>query len=234
MVYNSYLIEQDSGGQLRVRSIDMEKEHEIFENFIVIEGLDGAGTTTQLKLLERRLKGYKIPFCCTCEPTRGLIGKVIRSVLRGKCRVNPYSLALLFAADRTEHVEDPGEGIAARVKRGELIISDRYLFSSLAYQSVQCGFEKVLSLNERFPLPSHLIFIDTPPEVCQQRLDQRGKRDLFDGLSFQEKVYQFYFRGIDYFTDSSMKVHRIEGDQPSAIIFQSLWDLLCELPILKA
>ena len=119
---------------------------EIVTNFIVFEGLDGAGTTTQANLLEEKYNSLNIPCINSCEPTRGFIGKAIREVLSGDIKVASGTIAKLFVSDRHEHLYNPKDGILSRCKAGDFVISDRYLFSSLAYQSLDYGFDNVMEL----------------------------------------------------------------------------------------
>jgi dTMP kinase len=184
---------------------------EVLDGFVVLEGLDGAGTTTQMELLESALTSRGRRCHTTWEPTDGPLGQEIRRALRRQKAVHPLTLAFLFAADRNEHVHEPQSGILAHLARGELVITDRYLFSSLAYQSEQCGFEYVLSLNSLFPLPRDLVFVDTPVSVCQQRLRSRGQAELFDGESMQRRVLAHYERALSLFPDSGMRLHRVDG-----------------------
>lgn len=135
----------------------MITKSEIIRGFIVFEGLDGAGTTTQAGLLEKKFKEEGITCSAGFEPTDNFIGKIIRRILRGEEEVAPGTLAKLFAADRHEHLYNNSSGIIARCRRGEIVISDRYLFSSLAYQSIIFGFDRVLKLNSEYPLPEHLF-----------------------------------------------------------------------------
>jgi dTMP kinase len=205
----------------------------VLENFIVLEGLDGAGTTTQLGLLDRALKRARVPHCCTFEPTRGPIGRLIKDVLHGRAHAAPYTMALLYAADRKEHLDRPRQGMRSRLARGELVVSDRYLFSSLAYQSIENDFETVLALNRAFPLPAHLYFIDTSPEVCRQRMARRRRAELFDGLEFQRRVYDAYGRAFREFADSAMVVHRLDGGLSTRDLLHAIWTDLKKLPIFK-
>jgi dTMP kinase len=143
----------------------------------------------------------------------------------------PATIAMLYAADRHEHVNAPETGILARVSRGELVISDRYIFSSLAYQSVECGFDFVFGLNSSFPLPRCLIFIDTPVEVSQKRLSGRGKAELFDGQPFQARVRENYLAAIERYRSSGMEISIIKGDKPKEDIHEEIWKILSGLPI---
>jgi dTMP kinase len=199
--------------------------HSIQENFVVLEGLDGAGTTTQLKLLDERLTGGGVPHWATWEPTDGPVGRLLRSVLARETPALPRTVALLYAADRSEHTGGP-EGILARSARGELVISDRYLFSSLAYQGVENDHDYVAALNGGFPLPHTVFFLDTPVEVCQRRLSGRGKKELFDARAFQERVRERYLSTFESFRGSGMRTLVIDGDRSPEEIHRELWESL--------
>lgn len=208
-------------------------EPQVLDNFIVLEGLDGAGTTTQLKLIDRKLDTLAIPHTCTSEPTDGFIGLVLRSILEKRIKAQNKTVALLYAADRNEHLWEPERGMAARLKKGDLVICDRYLFSSLAYQSLFCGFEYVLSLNREFPLPRHLVFIDTPAELSQQRLKERRERELFDDTEIQPQLLAGYRRTFSLYSQTEMRIHRLDGSRPPEEVFKEFWRIVQTLPMVK-
>ncbi|MBN1834434.1 MAG: dTMP kinase [Spirochaetales bacterium] len=219
---------------------------EVLDNFVVLEGLDGSGTTTQLRLLDDRMGAAGIPHFCTGEPTAGRIGRLIRDILTRQESAEPQTVALLFAADRSEHLHEPAAGILARLERGELVVSDRYLFSSLAYQSLGCPFEYVRELNRPFPLPRLVLFIDTPVAVSQERLARRQAarppggpafpaeaQELFDGAGIQEEVLRAYERAFALFEPAPMEVHRVDGGASTEEVFENIWKILRGLPILR-
>ena len=197
----------------------------------MLEGLDGSGTTTQMGLLSERLTREGRQHAATWEPTDGAVGRLLRSILARETKAHPATIALLYAADRNEHIRAPQTGIEARVKKGEIVICDRYLFSSLAYQSIECGIEFVLGLNDGFPLPLCLIFIDTPVDVCQERLALRGKEELYDGFEFQSRVRESYLKEIERFRGSGMHIAILDGDRPAGLIHGEVWKILSLLPI---
>lgn len=188
----------------------MVENIEVLKNFIVLEGLDGSGTTTQLNMLGRRLSDCGEKVFTTCEPSPLPSGRLIRRVLEKEILVEPETLARLFSADRYEHLYNKEDGIRRHLNDGELVISDRYLFSSLAYQSLGCGFELVKDLNP-YPLPEYLIYVDLTPEVCRQRMKNRDLEELFEGDKIQMKIIENYERGMAAFPDSGMKFVRIDG-----------------------
>ena len=194
----------------------------VLPGFVAIEGLDGAGTTTQLRLVADEL-GRRGRRCHpSCEPTAGPIGRLLRSALRRETAVQPRTMALLFAADRAEHLYDPRDGVLAHLGAGELVLTDRYLFSSLAYQSEACGFDYVLALNADYPLPEHLVFVDTPLEICQQRVRSRGDAELYDAAQTQRTVLANYERAIRLFPESPMRRHRIDGSRSAEEICREI------------
>ena len=144
----------------------------------------------------------------------------------------PLTVALLFAADRHQHLAGP-DGVIERSERGELVVSDRYLFSSLAYQSIECGFRRVLELNEDFPLPELLVFLDTPVAVSQARLDRRISRELYDESGFQARVREGYFQAIEHFEGAGMRVLVLDGERSPEDIHESIWTETARLPIHK-
>lgn len=150
--------------------------------FIVFEGLDGSGQSTQAKLLKASLNNAIL----TKEPR--LENKVIRQVLDSKKKLNPKILQELFAQDREEHLE---QEIIPALKQNKTVICDRYAFSSFAYGGVNVDLDYLLEINKEFLMPDIVFFLDTKPEICLQRIKTRGdKRTLFEKKQVLEKVYQ--------------------------------------------
>lgn len=210
-----------------------KNENHILKNFIVLEGLDGSGTSTQTDLLAQKLKQRNIPFYKTYEPTHNQIGLLIHTVLEKKMMMDDRSLAYLFAADRNEHLYSGKQSVLNQLKQNKLVICDRYLFSSLAYQSITCDFDFVFELNSIFPLPQHLIFLDTTPKICEQRLNSRKDRQIFENITFQKQVLKAYNKAFNYFAKSDMKIHRLNGNENTQQIHSSIWKIIQSLPIVK-
>jgi len=192
----------------------------IQKHFWVLEGLDGAGTTTQLRYLEKYLasKGEKV--FCTAEPTVYETGKFIRQVLGGSIKVPQSTVAYLFAADRDNHLNNPEYGILSHIKKGDLVISDRYFFSSLAYQSIGFDFNRVIELNSSFPYPEVVIFIDTPLESCIDRIDSRGQaKEIYERIDYQKQVLENYERVFSSLPKDCCLI-RVDGSQTREEIFE--------------
>ena len=204
---------------------------EIINNFLVFEGLDGAGTTTQADLLAEKCNSFNIPCINSCEPTRGFIGRAIREVLSGDIKVASGTIAKLFVSDRHEHLYNPEDGILSRCKAGNFVISDRYLFSSLAYQSLDYGFDNVLELNSTFPLPEHLFFLDVPAEICQQRLSSRDLIEIYEDHALQVNILANYKKSLDLYSDSGMHIHILDGTLDKYELGKIIWSKLNTDPI---
>ncbi|MEO8801705.1 MAG: dTMP kinase [Polyangiaceae bacterium] len=170
--------------------------------FVVIEGIDGAGTTTQVARLVDRLRKDKIDARATREPSDGPVGTLIRQVLSGRVVVPGgrapgwTTMALLFAADRVDHVEAE---IDPALERGAVIISDRYDASSLAYQSVtsggggQAAVDWIVELNRRARRPDLTIVLDVPADVAANRREARGEpAQLYEHNEVQRQLVVFY------------------------------------------
>jgi len=193
--------------------------NKILQNFYVLEGLDGAGTTTQSKLIESYLLSKQVPFFLTFEPTSSQLGQTARKILQGKIKTTPLALAFQFCADREDHINNKENGIIAKLNEGKKVISDRYFYSSLAYQSLGATYEKVKKLNN-FPSPEYIFFLDTPCEVCINRIDNRGdSKEIFEEIEVLKKVKSNYERAFSEL-DEKVKLIRIDGTLPKEKIFE--------------
>lgn len=184
----------------------------VLKNFIVFEGIDGAGTSTQIKKL---VESNPDLFVATAEPTTGETGKFLRKMLAGDFTVDEKTNAYLFAADRCEHIFGKG-GVKELCESGKIVVSDRYFFSSMAYQSVSCGEELPKLLNSPFPLPEYLFFFEINPEISLARVNSRNeKKEIYEKLDVQKKIAAQYEKVISsYEKDSSasgMKIIRINA-----------------------
>jgi dTMP kinase len=174
--------------------------------FICIEGLDGCGKTTQAKLLVKKMrKSHNAVY--TAEPSRGKIGAFIRkSCLYGEKRLSSVVEALLFAADRLEHVENE---VLPALNQGRLVVSDRYVYSSLAYQGAAgLSLEWIEKINEHALRPDFAIFIDVDPKIVMQRL--KPNKSVMENLATQRKVREVYLKYV-----AKGELTRIDGDKPT-------------------
>ncbi len=181
--------------------------------FICIEGLDGCGKTTQTKLLVEKLRqNYNAVY--TAEPSCGKIGTFIRkSILYGENRATSFAEALLFAADRVEHVENE---VLPALRQGKLVISDRYVYSSLAYQGAAgLSLDWIERVNEHALRPELAIFIDVDPRAVMQRL--KPVKSVMENLETQQKVRQVYLKFVE-----RGDLTKIDGNKPKYMVAEEL------------
>jgi dTMP kinase len=210
-------------------------------NFIVIEGIDGAGTTTQVQLLCERFLARGLPVLPTREPTGGPIGALIRQALTHRFVVpglhgggRPPSwktMALLFAADRLDHLEAE---ILPNLMDGVTVISDRYDLSSLAYQSATAQEDgaEVLSwlrsLNRHARRPDLTLILDVPPEIAAQRRRNRAQAsELYELDELQRRLADAY-RGAEALLPEDRIVH-IDGSRTIPEIAEELAGIIGSL-----
>jgi len=161
--------------------------------FVVIEGIDGCGKSTVAKLLVGRIGNRAV---LTREPTDSQIGRAVRK--GDKEKISPYVDALLFMADRALH----SDAIAGMVKRGKLVVSDRYYHSTVAYQAAYLkrhfrgdAFKWLLDANLRISLrPNLTVLLVVPPELALRRISGRSKPSRFERLAFLEQVHKNYLK----------------------------------------
>jgi dTMP kinase len=177
--------------------------------FVVLEGIDGAGTTTQAKILHGYLDSRGINSVITNEPTDEPVGKLIRDVLSGRLSsprtgeritFSEKALCLLFAADRLEH----SRVIEAARSRGQAVVCDRYIHSSIAYQTLDPGItpQRVIEINKECSIPDVTFFLKVPVTECLRRLKNRKdtptvyeKKELLESINGNyEKTERLYMK----------------------------------------
>lgn len=197
----------------------------VLKNFIVFEGIDGSGTSTQIKKL-RDSNPQK--YIQTAEPTTGETGRFLRRILSGEIKVDEKTSTFLFAADRCEHLYGEN-GIIELLKQGKTIISDRYLFSSLAYQSVKCGKDLPRLLNSTFPLPEYLFYFEINPELSLARVTSRGeKKEIYENLETQKKTAGLYEEVIQEYEKNpqGMKIIRLDASKSIEEVYSFIQNIL--------
>ena len=182
--------------------------------FICIEGLDGSGKTTHTHKLIRNLQKEGFDAIYTTEPSRGELGTFIRSsVLEGKTRAPRVVEAVLFAVDRVEHLE---KDVKPALKQGRIVVSDRCIYSSLAYQGAAGLDINWIEEINRFALPADLtLYIDVPPEVVVKRI--RRKKSVMETLETQRRVQQVYLKYVN-----NKQMLPINGDRKRAEVEQDI------------
>jgi dTMP kinase len=183
-------------------------------SFIVIEGLDGSGKTTQATILAKRLsRRHKL--ILTAEPSQGKIGTFIRTACLYEEKRLPTEIeALLFAADRIEHIRNE---VKPALDEGKLVICDRYYYSSLAYQgSVGLSIDWIKTINTCALHPDFSVFIDVEPERVLNRLQRR--KSIMETLETQRKVREVYLKFVE-----EGELIRVDGDKPREVLAEVLY-----------
>jgi len=158
--------------------------------FIVFEGLDGAGSSTQIELLSQALKKKGRNVIITKEPTNNIIGGLIRGQLTKDWNSSMECLQLLFAADRAHHLD---RLIIPALKDKKIVLCDRYFFSTVAYGSLDLDRNWLLEINDQFILPDLIILLQVSPRECLKRMhENRFQLELFEEGKKLKKVWTTY------------------------------------------
>lgn len=174
-------------------------EHEMLVNpypgmLVALEGLDGSGSSTQARNLEKYFTKTQGPeMWLTREPTQGPVGATIRHILSRNLQMDNKTLQMMFIVDRLDHLSEP-RGIIARLKNKSLVVTDRYLWSTLAYGQVEnLDINWLLAMQSQFPIPDLTFLLKTPVDICIERMQfSRFGADIFEKKEELEKVSQGY------------------------------------------
>lgn len=189
--------------------------------FVAIEGLDGSGSDEITKSLKRKLRREKVSVAVTKEPSSGPVGLLIKKLLlEKKGSLSPLLLGFLFAADREWLME---KKTIPALEKGQLVVSDRCLWSSVAYQSLDLPIHWLLEINKKFIIPNVTYFIDVSPQICATRIKrgedeiqiftEEGRLDqIQDGYHWIFNKYPYWFKVIDGEKDQKEMVEEIFND----------------------
>jgi dTMP kinase len=204
--------------------------------FIVLEGLDGAGTTTQSQRLAAWLRAQGRRVHVTAEPSGGPAGALARLVLSRRVSgepgadagFDPGALALLFAADRLDHV---AAEIAPRLAGGHDVVCDRFTLSSLAYQALTTGDPAwVEAVNAKARAPDATLFLRVSPAVAvRRRFAASATRELYEVPAFQREVARAYDRAIARLRGAGQRVEIVDGERPVEEVTRALAGAIADL-----
>ena len=194
--------------------------------FIALEGIDGSGKSTQVKLLAEKLEGAGHKVYATFEPTDGMIGSMLRNILKGSIKADHRTIAGLFLADRLDHLLNETTGLVKKLADGYTVITDRYYFSSYAYHGTHMDMDWVIAANKmcaQILRPDLNIFIDVPPEVSMQRISaNRKSTELFETLENLENVRAKYLEAFEKLK-SEENVFITDGNRSFEAIADDIW-----------
>jgi len=190
---------------------------------IVFDSIDGAGNSTQVKLLADFLNKKRKRTHITKEPTSSLIGGLIKSQLTHDWKSSPQCLQLLFSADRAYHLE---KEILPLLKKGINVISDRYFFSTMAYGNLEIkDLNWLIEINKKFLLPDLTFFLKVSPKICIERIKkERFEITLFEKEEVLEKVWKNYEKLAKKFRS----IYIINGERPVEDIANEIFKIIAK------
>lgn len=200
--------------------------------FIAFEGIDGSGKSTQIQLLAARLRERKSAPYITMEPTDSPIGCLIQQIMTGRVKTDNRVIAALFAADRLDHILNDVNGLKEKIDNGTNVLTDRYYFSSYAYQCVDMPMEQVIAMNEPSSdilRPDLNIFIDIDEDTAMERiLKNRCQTELFEKKSRLKKTREGYMEAFERLKDRE-HILIIDGTLTIEEIAQQVWNAVEEI-----
>lgn len=194
--------------------------------FIVLEGIDGSGKSSQTGPLVARLEELGVPCRETREPTGGPVGSLIRQIFTGRVTADNRVIAALYAADRIDHLVNEVDGLCAAIDKGITVVSDRYYFSSYAYHSVDVDMDWVIganALSAQLLRPTLTVFLDVPVDTALERIHKnRFVEEIFDGADRLRQTRELYFRAFERLKDVE-NVAVVDGVGTREQVAQRVW-----------
>lgn len=200
--------------------------------FVVFEGIDGSGKSTQVRRLKSRINVQGGRVYPTAEPTLSPIGMLIRNAFSGRLSMDDRTIAALFAADRIDHLTNESNGILRLIRDGVTVICDRYHLSSHAYHAADVGHrwvEEANSLSTALLKPDLTVFLDIEPTDALQRLEsERMFLDKFERRSRLDNARRGYLAAIERFRDSD-NIMIVSGLDSVEEIAEAVWQRYAQL-----
>ena len=198
--------------------------------FIVFEGIDGAGKTTQVELLAQNLRALGREVSLSAEPTSLPTGKAIRRALSGEEKRSECEMAAMFVLDRIAHNIHPEIGIEALTERGIDVISDRYYYSSLAYQGTATDFDWVKAMNINSPeirRPDLCIYLDLLPEQSLERISRgRESVEIYENLEKLTAVREKFLTVVQNLREDGEDIYVVDAFRAPEDIAAEIFDIV--------
>ena len=198
--------------------------------FIVFEGIDGAGKSTQVNLLTEKLVSLGYDVVLTAEPTTLPSGKALRQALSGKDKKSECEMATMFVLDRIAHNIDKESGIVPLCDQGKIVISDRYYYSTLAYQGHSTDYEWVKKMNLSCPDIKHpdlCIYLDLLPEQSLARIKARNEEvEIYENVEKLTKVRNTFLSVIEDLKNDGEKIFVVNADRSIEDISDEIFDIV--------
>lgn len=202
--------------------------------FIAFEGIDGSGKSAQVKLLSDELKkeGHKV--YSTFEPTDSPIGSVIRNIFKHRMEADHKTIAALFVADRLDHLLNKTNGIVKKLEEGNTVITDRYYFSSYAYQGIHVPLNWVIeanALSADLLRPDLHIYIDIAAEISMKRLSHaRSSMELYETHENLVQVRDKYLEAMELLKFKE-NIYITDGNRPPQLIATDIWNEISRIAV---
>lgn len=200
--------------------------------FIALEGIDGSGKSTQVKMLAETLSNAGHKVYTTFEPTKSDMGVMIRNIFSGKTEADQGTIAALFLADRFNHILNHTDGLLKKMEEGYTVITDRYYFSSYAYHSVHMPMDWVINMNKpcaQLLRPDITVYIDILPEVSMNRINEnRESTELYETLENLTAVRNKYLEAFEILKEEET-IFITEGNRLPELIADDISNMILRL-----
>lgn len=200
--------------------------------FIVIEGIDGSGKSTQMQMLNERFRQNDQASYTTHEPTDMQTGRFIREVLKSTADLGQEALAAMFLADRLEHITHSSDGILAHLALGENVISDRYYFSNLAFQSEYVPMDWLMSINslcKKMLTADFTFYLNIDPEICFQRIIRRNEQlEMYETPYKLRATHDAFLSAFEQY-HAGENIYFVDADRDVQDIHEEIWSTIIDI-----
>lgn len=200
--------------------------------FIAFEGIDGSGKSTQILLLQQKLMEAGIPVYLTREPTDGPYGAMLHTIMTGRLDACEETIAALYVADRMDHIKNVRNGILKKLEEGMTVITDRYYFSSYAYQGAHISMDWTIQANSLCAnalRPDLNLYLDISPEASFERISRnRTDFEIYEKLDNLRNTRDKYFEAFERLKHEE-RIEIVSAEQSVEQVEQDIWKITAPL-----